>query len=304
VTALPFVTRPPADLAVAAGLAARAAARWGLPDPVLLRVGMTAIYVAGDDTVLRVHRPNGDPTSSTRLARFLAEAGVLVPRPRHDEVLVDTDTDGAVLAVAAFERIGDHGPIDWRRVGEQVRLVHTLSIDEVAERQAMPWCGDVPWWDVRSLLDEVGSLVDAPALAGMEACWAEHGGWAAMVSDDERVVCHGDVHPGNVIAGPDGPVLLDWDLLCVGLRSWDHAALATWTDRWGGEPGIAEAFRDGAGESYVDDTVGQALAALRLLVATLMRVRAGQSNPAVMVEAERRLRWWRGDRDAPMWNAM
>ena len=59
------------------------------------------------------------------------------------------------------------------------------------------------------------------------------------------MVCHGDVHPGNVIQSADGPVLLDWDLLCRGPAAWDHAPLMTWTERWGGEPGIYEAFADG-----------------------------------------------------------
>ena len=73
----------------------------------------------------------------------------------------------------------------------------------------------------------------------------------------------------------------------------------TWTERWGGEPGLYEAFADGYGRSLRGDPVAEALAELRLVAATLMRVRAGRNNPAAADEAERRLRWWRGDRDAP-----
>jgi hypothetical protein len=36
-------------------------------------------------------------------------------------------------------------------------------------------------------------------------------------------------------------------------------------------------------------------------VATLMRVRAGLSDERAAEEAENRLRWWRGDPDAPCW---
>ena len=32
----------------------------------------------------------------------------------------------------------------------------------------------------------------------------------------------------------DGVVLLDWDLMCLGPRGWDHAPMMTWATRWGG----------------------------------------------------------------------
>jgi Ser/Thr protein kinase RdoA (MazF antagonist) len=94
---------------------------------------------------------------------------------------------------------------------------------------------------------------------------------------DRLVVCHGDVHPGNVIQSADGPVLLDWDLLCRGPAAWDHAPLMTWTERWGGEPGIYEAFAEGYGRSMRGDLVAQAIAELRLVAATLMRLLAARS---------------------------
>jgi hypothetical protein len=42
---------------------------------------------------------------------------------------------------------------------------------------------------------------------------------------------------------------------------------------------------------------------MRNVVATLMRVRAGRTDPAAAAEAQRRLRYWRGDTDAPQWTA-
>ena len=46
-----------------------------------------------------------------------------------------------------------------------------------------------------------------------------------------------------------------------------------------------------------------AIAELRLVAATLMRLRAGRHDPAAMPEAQRRLAYWRGDPDAPTWRA-
>jgi Ser/Thr protein kinase RdoA (MazF antagonist) len=116
------------------------------------------------------------------------------------------------------------------------------------------------------------------------------------------VICHGDVHPGNVIQSADGPVLLDWDLLCRGPAAWDHAPLMTWTHRWGGDAGIYESFAEGYGVSLRGDPLAEALAELRLVAATLMRVRAARQNPAAAAEAELRLRYWRGEPDAPQWH--
>ena len=117
------------------------------------------------------------------------------------------------------------------------------------------------------------------------------------------IVCHGDVHPGNVIQSAQGPVLLDWDLLCLGPPAWDHAPLMTWTERWGGAAGIYEDFAVGYGRSLRGDPLADALAELRLVAATLMRVRAAKSSPAAVDEAELRLQYWRGETDAPQWHA-
>jgi hypothetical protein len=38
-----------------------------------------------------------------------------------------------------------------------------------------------------------------------------------------------------------------------------------------------------------------------LVAATLMRVAASIDDPRALPEAERRLRYWRGDPDAPPW---
>jgi hypothetical protein len=51
------------------------------------------------------------------------------------------------------------------------------------------------------------------------------------------------------------------------------------------------------------DGQAEAIAELRLVAATLMRVLAGRRDPAARAEAERRLRYWRGEPDAPQWTA-
>lgn len=292
----PFVIEPPGDLAVVERLARRAAEAWSLPDPALLRVGMNALFTAGDEVVVRIGRPTADPVAAMWLAGQLTSHGVTVPRFVRDEPVVD-----GPLAAYAVAREHSVGPVDWAAVGAMVRRVHDLDPDVVAAHHPAPRCWTFPWWDFDTLLADVAPLLDDAARTGVEQALARHAGWQQWVT--HPVLLHGDVHPGNVVQAADGPVLLDWDLVCTGPVAWDHGPLMTWTERWGGEPGIYERFAEGYGISLRGDPVAEAVAELRLVAATLMRVRAGRADPAAAEEAERRLQWWRGDPDAPAWRA-
>ena len=74
--------------------------------------------------------------------------------------------------------------------------------------------------------------------------------------------------------------------------------------RWGWPASWYDDFAAGYGCSLADRPVAIAIAELRLVAATLMRLRAGRADPAAMPEAQRRLSFWRGDRDAPTFTAV
>jgi Ser/Thr protein kinase RdoA (MazF antagonist) len=295
----PFVDRPPGSVSGATALATRAAAHWGLPEPTFVRVFMNAIFTAGD-VVLRVGRPTARAGAAIELARLLASVGVRVPAPAREHALRDGD-----LAVTAWERLIpiDAEP-DWREVGAMVARVHGLAPDVLPPAYPLPRGEEFPWWRFDALLDDVGELLDRPARRGIEAALDQYGAWADRVAPRDRVVCHGDVHPGNVMATATGTVLLDWDLLCLAPPAWDHAALLPWSSRWGGPPHWYADFAAGYGTSMSGDPVARALAELRLVAATLMRVRAGRADPAAMPEAQLRLSYWRGDPNAAPWSAV
>ncbi len=295
---LPFVAAPPGAVESVTASARSAAGHWGLAEPVLVRMGMNGIFAAGDDVLLRVGRPTAPPQQAIWLADQLRKHGIRVPTyVRHEPFVVG---EHAVFAVA---RIDDSGPVGWDEVGSMIAGLHATDLDGIAAGYPVPFCGDFPWWNFAALMNEVGSDLDEPSRRGLSEAIVR----SLPVLDEERarrpMLCHGDVHPGNVIQSAEGAVLLDWDLLCHGPTSWDHAPLMTWTERWGGEPGVYESFAAGYGQSQRGDQLAEAIAELRLVAATLMRVRAGRSSPAVLVEAERRLRYWRGEVDAPVWQA-
>jgi hypothetical protein len=290
-----FVDGPIGDIEPASSLARRAAAEWRLDEPSLLRSGMNAIFAAGD-AVLRVSRPNGPATASIELAERLTDEGLRVTRPVRSESIDEGD-----LSVTCWERVESTGaPIDWVEVGRMVRTVHDLAATVVPADYPLPSPSRFPWWDFDMLLDEMSEQLDDDARAGLAAAIAR---WPTWSTFDDVVVCHGDVHPGNVIMSEGGPVLIDWDLLCLAPRGWDHAPMMTWTARWGGRAGVYEEFAVGYGKSLRGDPHAEAFAELRLVAATLMRIRAGMRNPAAMPEAQRRLAHWRGEIDAPMWQA-
>jgi len=293
-----YVDRRVSDLTGASRAAEHAAELWGLATPVMIRHGMNAIFRCGD-TVLRVATPNAPAQASIDLATTLEGHGISVLRSRRERAI---EVNGfAVTAWPFVEAVA--APIDWTEVGVAVRSVHDLSASSLPEQLPQPSPTDFPWWDHEALLAEVGGCLDPAAEAGIRAAVVRHRGWDDFVGSDAVVVCHGDVHPGNVIMGADGPVLIDWDLLCRAPRGWDHAALMTWTERWGGDPGVYDRFADGYGWSARGDRHAEAFAELRLVAATLMRLKVALADPAARPEAERRLAYWRGDVDAPAWRA-
>lgn len=291
-----FVDEPVRDLVAATAAAMHAASRWSLQDPELVRSGMNATFRAGD-LMLRVSRPTAPAAASAALHRQLTSAGVPVPEPARDEVVMVGD-----LAVTAWVRIVDSGTaVDWVAVGAAVALIHELSVAEVPAPYPVSDPRTFPWWDFDRLISEIGSEIDTQARLGLERAIGRWGDWGSY-DRSRSVVCHGDVHPGNVSMTVDGPVLLDWDLLCHAPRGWDHGPLLTWHERWGGDD-IYDHFAAGYGWSGRNDTATRCFAELRLVAATLMCVRAARSDPAAALEAQRRLRYWRGEKNAPAWRA-
>ena len=290
----PYVDTRVTDVERADRLAAEASSHWGLGAPIALRRGMNAIYRCGD-AVVRVATPTAPAQCSIRLAETLADAGVPVLTAIHDDVVVDGD-----MTATAWPVVEDVGaPVDWSAVGRAVRRVHDVDVSSLPDGLPTPSPVSFPWWDFASMLDAVGDRLDDRAADGIRIALDRHAGWDTFA---ETVVCHGDVHPGNVLVTADGPVLIDWDLLCLAPRGWDHAPLMTWSQRWGGAPGIYEAFAEGYGWSGRGDRSAEAFAELRLVAATLMRLAVAADRPEAMPEAERRLALWRGDPDAPVWN--
>ena len=294
----PYVDRPVPDREAAETVAERWASRWALPAPRLLRHGMNSLYVCGD-VVLRVGATTAPAAASHELVRRLLDAGVPTIRPV-DGLAADDD---AGVAVTGWEFVRQtRQAVDWVAVGAAVRLVHSLPADSLPAGYPTPSPAVFPWWQFDDMLADTRHEIDDAAYDGLSAAVERCAGWREAIADG-AVLCHGDVHPGNVLTSGPGTLLVDWDLMSVANPAWDHAMLTTYATRWGGDDGVYERFAEGYGRSLADDGLTRCLAELRNVAATLMRVRAGRTDDAARAEATRRLMYWRDDPDAPVWRA-
>lgn len=302
----PFVAEPAGDRSLTDRLAERAAARWGLAAPVFVRRGMNALYTAGDEVMIRVGRTTAPVHAAADLARLLTTEGVRVPRVLEFEPVVDADHTAYAVERLHPRRAADGSPtrsdehLDaWVEVGAMIACLHRIEPERIAAIHPLPRAASFAWWRFDALLASVRDLLDEPTAARLAEVAATGRDWAGDGSDE--VVCHGDLQPHNVVVTDDGPVIFDWDLLCRAPSAFDVAPLLSWAERWGGHAGLPAAFARGYGHDLSDDPLARHLGRLRLLAATLMRVAAGRNDAAARADAEQRLRWWRGDPDAPAW---
>lgn len=298
-TSRPFVADHVDDVDAAGRVARSVASRFGLDDPTLVRVGTNALFTAGPSTVIRVGRFTAPARAAADLATVLSGAGLRVPIVRE---AID-DVDAGLSAVVVDRIVPVDRPVDWSQVGDAVRRVHGLERRSIAQVHPLPPCTVYRHWHFTDLFDEIAPDLGDVERRAVAAAVERLSDWPSMAAAAPTVVCHGDVHPGNVLVAGEGTVLLDWDMVCTGPAAWDHAALLTWEQRWGGAPGLYAAFASGYGADLSGDPLATTLAEGRLLAATLMRCRAGRHDATAAAEARRRLRYWVGDPDAPVWHA-
>jgi thiamine kinase-like enzyme len=125
--------------------------------------------------------------------------------------------------------------------------------------------------------------------------------WQSRARRDTLVACHGDVHPQNVLMRDDEVVIIDWDSICLGPPAFDHAALMTWAERWGGATDTYPDFASGYGADLRQSPLARELATLRLLAPTINMIINGATDRRCAAEAKTRMRYWLGDPAAPPW---
>jgi spectinomycin phosphotransferase len=265
-----------------------------------VRAGSAELFVTVD--ALR----GGRAAALRRLERALGTALALRRDAGLDFVVAPVPaTSGAVVrrlgdrhAVAVFPLVdgeagdfGAHPPEDRPKVLDLLVRLHAADVDAPRARLALPGrkaledalaAVDRPW--TGGPHSEAARLLVAGGAARLRDLLAAFDRLAAVVARERSpwVVTHGEPHPGNVLGGPGGPRLVDWDtvLLAPPERDlWmvagdgpdaDLPGLATDgpTDRPGDGPGAGSVADDALLDAYTRATgrpvSGAALSLYRL----------------------------------------
>ncbi|MEU4424195.1 aminoglycoside phosphotransferase family protein [Actinoplanes sp. NPDC024001] len=164
-----------------------------------------------------------------------------------------------------------------------------------------PPVGGLPEWspmeEIRQRLEEPDGVAAEVVGYLKDQCDQVEAELAGLTFELPRGPIHGDAFMGNLIPGPDGPVICDFDSTCVGPREWDFTPLAVGKLRF-----------DYAGDAYGDlaDRYGfdilswpgfNVLRRVRELKLVTSIVPVLGSSPALRPQWEHRLRTYRsGDR--------
>lgn len=169
-------------------------------DTVLSRGNTSDVYAIGVDAVVKVPRP-GVPDHWIEIeathAAAAHEAGL--PTPMVLDVL---DVDGRPAIV--FERVD--GPSMLERLATRPQLAADLAEDMAAIQRAFHACVAPP--ELPDTRDRVRGKIDTAQRIGEGERAAAHALLDTL--DTGTSVCHGDVHPGNILMGEQGPMVIDW----------------------------------------------------------------------------------------------
>ncbi len=263
-----------------------------------MRSGVNDVYVV-DDLVIRLAPPSADIERQAKAANLLTESGIAIPT-LVDWGIVDNRPFTAWERVEADPSID----VDFRELGHEIGRLHHIDPSLATDVLALPWCDEASWLDLDAGLDaaDAANVVPRGDIEILRACWEQLRSWGERCrATGSPVICHGDVHPQNVIMREGKAIVIDWDTICLGPPQWDHAALLTWSSRWGGRPSAYPDFAVGYDTSFSGDQLANDLARLRLLAPTVNLIARGATSARHAAEAQIRIKYWRGEEGAPTW---
>lgn len=164
------------------------------------------VYAYGSDSVIKIPHftvPNDWSAFEAALTNAVRSAGVPAPEVRD---LIEIDGRTAVV----FERI--RGLSMWQQIVDAPEDARRLACELSSIHRSLLSVG-VPT-GVPDLIDRMGrKLASAPQLSPAER---EEAQAIAVDLPHGAALLHGDLHPGNVLMGPKGAVVIDWFDAAIG----------------------------------------------------------------------------------------
>jgi aminoglycoside phosphotransferase len=274
-----------------------AAEQWGLGEVALLRRGGNAVYCSAAH-IVRVSPAADNAAAQRRLVGWLAGRGYPVEA---DAAVLNIDG----LDVSLWRRVDTSGMPDPVVLARALRRLHAENADELAAVVGTRLPVMFP-----AEIDKVRGRLDDPAARavfdpiGVDACVAALDECIVVLrgSCSDLVVAHGDFQATNLLGGVDGTWIIDWELACLAPRWWDLAKTSMFAARFdpdGRWRDVVDRLLDDYGD--VDRMVLQAWTTFALVTTTAGCIAKRDVRPELGEEATRRLRWWAGEPDAPLW---
>lgn len=232
--------------------------------------------------------------NAVRAANWLAEHGVPVARPLPD---VPQPVHLGSHVATLWEEVPHSGPEpSGADLGKLLRQVHEVPTPPFP---LMPWA---PLDEVRQRLAfDAEGLPDADRDYLERWCDDLRDGLDGLRPELPPGVVHNDAHLGNLISGPAGPVLCDFDWTCVGMREWDLVPVTLGPLRFGRTDQV---HRELAREYGFDVTrwdgfeVLRQIRELKMVVGVVSMLR---SNPELRKEFRHRMNSIRGGDPSVVW---
>ncbi len=210
--------------------------------PLIARGSTSDVYSVGDDSVAKVPKP-GVPqhwtTLEAELTRSVHEVGFPTPAVRD---LIDFDGRKVIV----FERIV--GPSMWEQAKDEPSAVPELAglLAQIhLDLLQLPAPAELPSLRERA----IGKIGEAKGLSSDLRAKAT----SQLVGLPQgAALCHGDLHPGNVLMSERGPIVIDWFDAASGNGAADvvRTSLLIRSPR---RPGIDVPHLEGASGGLLDD---------------------------------------------------
>lgn len=220
----------------------------------LIAVGRTSeVYSFGPDSVVKVPRPTVPPhwaEIEAQIAASVHDVGLPTPEVRG---MVAIDGRESII----FERID--GPSMWQMLLEDPSLLPELTTQMIAVQRAIN-AVEAPVTVPKMGNRICSKITDADLLTADERQTAL-GLTVSLPSGTS--LCHGDLHPGNILMGESGPVVIDWFDAGAGHRAADsvRTSLLIRPPMSGTEPphlpGASAGLLEGMHRLYLEDVVSR-----------------------------------------------
>ncbi|SFP88263.1 Phosphotransferase enzyme family protein [Amycolatopsis arida] len=202
--------------------------------------------------------------------------------------------------------VGEHVVTVWERVPDAARGATPVDLAHLLRQvHRLPPPEGIGAWapldDVRARVADAEELDPADRRFLLDRCAEVDAALRTLDFPLPTALVHGDAHPGNVIVGPEGPVLCDFDSSCVGPPEWDLTPLAVGRERFGDPPERYRMLAEAYGFDVTTWPGFPVLRAARELKLTTSVLPILRSHPEVRPELVRRLDDFRAGRTGTRW---